>query len=836
MWFAHVSKLISAGLLCLFFLIGFHEEAHTAERAKDDSSQQPLHSLIGRDLYYKIEGPISGPPAPKLHFPASYGRYGTADNRSVLWIFIQQHFFFGSFILGCPMIAWGLELYAALRRRSYSETPDRYDRLAQKIMQIALPFYPFTIFLGGILLAVFLLLYNRFFTYMAGLFRPVAYAYGLCFLLESFLLYGYTLSWNRLRGQGEKWVHLSLGALAVTNGIVIICLANAWMSFMMSPAGVDSEGRYLGDIWRVIHTTFWNPLNVHRVLASIMFSGAVISALSAYWMLMTRDPIARADHDWTAHVTMMISICGLILLPFAGYWFAKVIFIFRQRMGMTLMGGELSWHFVVQAMLIGFIFLVVTYYLWQGTARMPGSERYHFLSKCLLVGMVISFLIWTTPHTMPASGGEFKAMGGSQHPVVGYYGTMAAKNTAINTMLLIFGLSMMLFRRCNKVITVSWRPLGNLIFITLFVGAEINIVALGMYGYAIPANVRVGLALPQFLTTVGTLIGGGCLNFMMLRGARTLGPIRWGTLHLSGAISLFVLAGLLSMTMTLMGYIRSSVRLNWHITEIMEDVTPWATIPGLPYAIKMVLLNVVIFWGLAAFIFGCRVPKMESQKPRGPNLLTNLWHMIGLSFWHIIFKWFNRVEVYGTEHIPKKGEYGVVFAYNHISAIDPFFVGITAMPFFSPVWWRAPGKEELFRIPVVREIILSWGCFPVKRGKGDIRSIEKMVRLLQESVILIAPEGTRSTTGQLLKGKAGVGKIIYDARPRKVIPVRLRGVEGVLPKGSILPRIGKTMTITYGAPIDFSAYYHEPPSIATSQKIVDVVMAEIAGLGEGRGV
>ncbi len=188
------------------------------------------------------------------------------------------------------------------------------------------------------------------------------------------------------------------------------------------------------------------------------------------------------------------------------------------------------------------------------------------------------------------------------------------------------------------------------------------------------------------------------------------------------------------------------------------------------------------------------------------------------------------MKVIGSENIPRKGEPGVMLLYNHISAIDPFLVGVTAMPFFSPIWWRAPAKEELFSFPIVRNIIASWGAFPVRRGKRDLKAITKMTALLQNSVVLIAPEGTRSTTGALQKGKSGVGKIIYDARPKNIIPVRLRGVEQILPKGCIFPRIGKTTEITFGAPMQMSPFYALPESIETSRKIVEAVMEAIGRL------
>lgn len=214
----------------------------------------------------------------------------------------------------------------------------------------------------------------------------------------------------------------------------------------------------------------------------------------------------------------------------------------------------------------------------------------------------------------------------------------------------------------------------------------------------------------------------------------------------------------------------------------------------------------------------------------GPAPWVNLWHAVGLSFWRFIFKGLNRVEVVGAEYIPNRDERGVMLLYSHASAIDPFLVAATAMPFFSPVWWRAPAKEELFHIPIVRGILETWGGFPVQRGKRDLKSIEKMVAMLRDSVVVIAPEGTRSTDGKLLPGKAGVGKIIYDARPRKIIPVRLRGVDEILPKGRILPRAGRKATVAYGPPLDLSSHYLLPDSVETSRKIVGAVMEAISRL------
>ena len=213
---------------------------------------------------------------------------------------------------------------------------------------------------------------------------------------------------------------------------------------------------------------------------------------------------------------------------------------------------------------------------------------------------------------------------------------------------------------------------------------------------------------------------------------------------------------------------------------------------------------------------------------RGPGFFRNLWHAVGLLLWYVIFRVFSRVRVLGKENIPKRVERDVLILSNHVSAIDPFFIAATSMPFFSPVWWRAPAKAELFQIPVIKNILSSWGAIPVRRGQRDLEAVGRMVELLPESVIVAFPEGKRSTEGQLLPGRPGMGKVIHDSRPRKVIPVYIQGTNTLLPRGKILPRLFRTVTIHYGKPLNLHRFYRLPDSVALSKQIIDEVMREIA--------
>lgn len=214
----------------------------------------------------------------------------------------------------------------------------------------------------------------------------------------------------------------------------------------------------------------------------------------------------------------------------------------------------------------------------------------------------------------------------------------------------------------------------------------------------------------------------------------------------------------------------------------------------------------------------------------GPGWLLNGWHAIGLLFWVVLFKLLNRVIVLGSEHLPARGQGGVFILANHVSAIDPFLIGVTAMPFFSPVWWRAMAKAELFDLPVVGALLRSWGALPVRRGRRDLAALAALVPHVRSEVMVAFPEGTRSVDGRLLPGRPGIGKLIYDARPRAIIPAAIAGTDAILPKGCILPRWGRTAMIAYGPPVDVSRFYDLPDSADTSQQIVDEIMRAIAAL------
>jgi cytochrome bd ubiquinol oxidase subunit I len=371
----------------------------------------------------------------------------------------------------------------------------------------------------------------------------------------------------------------------------------------MSPAGVDEEGRFLGNIWHVIHTALWNPLNLHRILGNMAFGGSVVAAYAAYRFLAARNQDERAHYDWMGYVAMFIAVLFLIPLPFAGYWLMREVYAYRQQMGITLMGGLLAWLFIIQATMIGALFLTTSYYLWQCMGRMRGAEHYLRYVKYLVFIMAVGFLVFITPHTMVMTPAELKAMGGQQHPVLGNYGVMSAKNGGINTIIVTTILSFIWYQRGNKIPTVSWAKFGNIFMGTFFFCAYVNIIWLAVYGYYIPANVRVGLSVPQVATTLSCLVFMTILNLLMLKGAKQGGPVEWGRMTARSQYALIMLATEFTWMMALMGYIRSSVRLFWHVNEIMRDNSPWGYTHTVGFAANMISFNVLFFWVSILFVF-----------------------------------------------------------------------------------------------------------------------------------------------------------------------------------------------------------------------------------------
>ena len=535
--------------------------------------------------------------APKLT-AVDYPQIAGINSRAVVWLVAQLHLWFAAFVLAVPIFVFIIEAIGMKTREK------RYDDMAYEFIKVSITAYSLTAVLGGLLLISLVIFYPHLMSYLSGIFRESMFYYALLFFIESASLYLYYYGWQRLQGGFLKWLHLTIGLILNAAGTTLMFLANAWLTFMMSPAGLDQAGVFTGDAWGAMHNYLWNPINIHRFVANIAYGGSIVGAYAAFKFLTSTKQRDRAHYDWMGYTANFIAILALLPLPFAGYYLAAEIYAYSQQMGITLMGGIFAWLFIIQAVLIGTLFLSANYYLWCGMGRSDGAVRYNKYIKYIAIVLVAAFLVWFTPHTLVLTNAELKALGGPYHKYLGPLGIMPAKNTAVNIMILFTGLSFLIYRRSNRIATVPWASAGNAFQVALFAAGILNIMFLGVYhGYFTNTVYKVASSIPQVLTTLIVLVVANVLDTFMYRGAKDVAKLKWGRIPDRAQYALFLLAVAFTWLMGLMGYIRSGIRQHWHVVGVFRDNSPDAFTPTLGYAANMVSIAAIIFMAMVIFVF-----------------------------------------------------------------------------------------------------------------------------------------------------------------------------------------------------------------------------------------
>src|SRR6266545_1389073 len=393
----------------------------------------------------------------------AYGEFPVIGARAFVWITAEVHLMFAAFVLGVPMFAVVTEAIGIFGK------DERYDRLSKEFTRLLLVAYSATAIWGTLLVFFLATLYMPLWAYLTRVFGPSMWVYASLFLFESFTLYLYYYGWDRWKkGRAKLW-HWTLGILLNVWGTIVMFIANAWLTYMMSPPRDITPATDPSTIklWHAIANATWMPINVHRLIANVVFGG-------------------------------------------------------------TIMGAFMSWLWVIQAFLIAVLFLAGNYYLWVGMGRIPGAERFRPYTKWLLVVLVLGALVWGTPHTMIADSRELAAMGGSHHPLLGALGVMSAKNTAVNLMILSTFLSFLLYRRANIRQVVPWAKTGTRIQAGMFVVAAAIVLFFGIRGYFVEAIVRIGYSVYQVGAVLACIIFVTLIDVLMARGAQSLGAIQWG--------------------------------------------------------------------------------------------------------------------------------------------------------------------------------------------------------------------------------------------------------------------------------------------------------------------
>jgi 1-acyl-sn-glycerol-3-phosphate acyltransferase len=143
-----------------------------------------------------------------------------------------------------------------------------------------------------------------------------------------------------------------------------------------------------------------------------------------------------------------------------------------------------------------------------------------------------------------------------------------------------------------------------------------------------------------------------------------------------------------------------------------------------------------------------------------------------LGLMRLLIKLLLHLEVTGVENIPATGP--AIIIINHIAFLDPVIVCAASPRVVIPM-----AKKEAFDSILLGLFMKGFGAIPVQRGAADTQAVKSALWVLQHNgVILVAPEGTRSPTCQMQRGKEGAVMLALRTRAW-LVPVGITGTQGI---------------------------------------------------------
>lgn len=201
---------------------------------------------------------------------------------------------------------------------------------------------------------------------------------------------------------------------------------------------------------------------------------------------------------------------------------------------------------------------------------------------------------------------------------------------------------------------------------------------------------------------------------------------------------------------------------------------------------------------------------------------SRFWKFLSLLITYIFRPYLCTFEVEGREHVPLNG--GLVVASNHTMGPDFVMLG-----YASPRQIFYMAKSESFEInPWLSRFLYAVGTFPVKRFSQDADALNEAIDLVKGGKVLgMFPEGTRSRTGSLNRGRSGTVRIAAEANA-PIVPAMTMNANMLLYRFKYPFAARPHLTIRFGPPI------HVDPSVLVDEDLLnettEQVMLAIADL------
>jgi 1-acyl-sn-glycerol-3-phosphate acyltransferase len=184
-----------------------------------------------------------------------------------------------------------------------------------------------------------------------------------------------------------------------------------------------------------------------------------------------------------------------------------------------------------------------------------------------------------------------------------------------------------------------------------------------------------------------------------------------------------------------------------------------------------------------------------------------------------------RFQVEGLGRVPDEGP--AIICPNHTSVLDSFF-----LPAVLPRRITYVGKAEYMDDWKTKYLFPALGMIPIDRSGGSAseRALSAAQRVLERGELFgIYPEGTRSRSGRLYKGRTGAARLaLRTGAP--IVPVGIIGARDIMPPDAKVPKPFKPCQIRFGRPIEVERYRDRADDRLVLRQITDELMYEIREL------
>ena len=168
-----------------------------------------------------------------------------------------------------------------------------------------------------------------------------------------------------------------------------------------------------------------------------------------------------------------------------------------------------------------------------------------------------------------------------------------------------------------------------------------------------------------------------------------------------------------------------------------------------------------------------------------------------------------------------KGEGGLIVCANHTHMFDCIVLGVAYMT----RQVRFLAKKELFKIPVLKNVMECLGAYGVDRGGADVGAVKKTISLLSDGATVgIFPQGTRHPGKKIsdTKFKNGAAMTAYHAHVA-IQPVFIKVKD-------YRYRLFRRKTVIFGEPITWEELGFSQGEHADYTRATEIIKERILSL------